>query len=430
MKVMLSPVGNQDPHGKRGLDSGDATEGSAVAIFKTVRPDVLILLPTKPASGRDTFGAANDTKDWVEGLVPGSDVRIEPVVMDAASDYEEALRSYGAALVNCASKFPGAEIVVNASSGTPAIKLACLMMIAEGQINATPYYADDPTESRRPDRVRPVNVTFLRERAMMARASDLLRHGQFGLAAEPLSELAGIAGSSQPADPAGSTQPLPAAYQPSRREWAGFWLRVAQILNQWCERDYRNAEARLAKLLREWTSCPLAVHQELKRQQTCLAGLSAQTAPDGLIPWDIFCEADRHKEQSHRMAAVDHYWIAIESVVYERAMRRHGRSDSDPSFQLSDAVRFLANNDSDARAVWSMSVHAVPMHQHFWNLRAVRNAIVHRGQPATTGNVAAARDLAAQWITALGCAPHGEFPMSPDALHRLAKLFLTEELHK
>ena len=132
--------------------------------------------------------------------------------MNAANDYEEAQYVYGAALATLAQAYPDAELFVNASSGTPAIKLACLFSIAEGRIVATPYYADDPTKTQRTDPVRPINVTFLRESSLMQRICDLLKHGQFALVQEPLGELNLY------------------AYSPDLRQWAGYWKRLSAAL--------------------------------------------------------------------------------------------------------------------------------------------------------------------------------------------------------
>jgi tetratricopeptide (TPR) repeat protein len=403
MKVLISPVGKQDPHGKPDEKTGD-TEGSAIAICRVVAPNRVILLPTSNDAGSNTVEQAQETKEWIETELPGIAVEIHPVAMNAANDYEEALRAYGDVLTELAEQYVGSELFLNASSGTPAIKFACLLSIAEGRIAARAYYADDPTVSQRPEqeRVYLLNVTFLRESALMQQCQGLLAQGQFQLAQEPLDEL------------------CQSAFAETRQRWAGFWKRLAETLRLWDERRYSEANGRLGKLLREWTDAPARLVETMRQQQTSLSGLT--TVQNGAIAWDIYFQSERLQNQGHITAALEHLWIAMESMTFERLERMH--SENADHYELKTAIHYLLNKDSDFQTLWQDQIQGRAIEQHYHSLREKRNDATHRGKAATPGQVEWMKELTQRWLSALGCAMPSDYPMSPQALERLASIFI------
>src|SRR5579884_520677 len=99
MKILLSPIGRSDPHGKPDQKTGEDTEGSALAICAAVRPDMVILLPTECADGEDTRRNAEETREWMQAERPEIEVVIHPVAMRLPQSYEEAQRAYGSVIV-------------------------------------------------------------------------------------------------------------------------------------------------------------------------------------------------------------------------------------------------------------------------------------------------------------------------------------------
>ena len=77
MKILLSPIGNTDPHGKNHLTTG-LTLGSVLSICACAQPDHVILLPTRSLQGEGTCQNAIDTKEELEAAHTGIQVQIDP----------------------------------------------------------------------------------------------------------------------------------------------------------------------------------------------------------------------------------------------------------------------------------------------------------------------------------------------------------------
>lgn len=406
MKILISPIGNQDPHGKPDRETGEFTEGSAITICRVTQPDKVILLPTRCPNGRDTYANGNLTKEYIMEECGCTNVEVQPQDMEAASNYEEALQVYGNTLTRLAQEHSNDTLLHNASSGTPAIKVACLLCIAEGRIAATPWYADDPTESLHTgrERVREFDVSFLRESALMQRVCGLIGQGQFALAAEALTDLT-------------KTQNL------ARRQWAKCWLILMSVLQGWDERRYTEARQSLAGLRAHWSEAPAVIKAALKEQQSVLDKLVNPGAHHGLIAWDIYFGAVRLQEQGHLNAALEHFWIANENVVGV-FFQCHYPEEVVPKMELSDALNVLAGkNDTTYQSLWKRSFEKATVSAKFWKLRTQRNQAIHRGEAATPDNLKTNKDLAKLVLTAFGCQMPSDYPLSPDALRHLASMF-------
>lgn len=409
MRILLSPIGKSDPHGKPDQKTGEDTAGSALAICAAVRPDVAILLPTECADGEDTRRNAEETREWMQAERSEIEVLIHPVTMQEPQNYEEALRAYGTAVVAEAQAYPNADCYLNASSGTPAIKFACLLVVAEGRLAATPYYADDPTRSRRADPVYPLNVTFLRESALIQRVGGLLAQGQFGLALGPLEEL------------------VRQAFRRERQHWAERWQTLCDVLRLWDERNYRESAGRIGKLLREWAEAPPAVRDALSRQQAALQGLTT-TPSNGLRAWDVYFYAARLEMQGHLIAAFVHLWTAIEIMTFERLEREHGIPTGD--YELRQAIYELEARlqDQTFLFLWQSKLDKTStIQQAFHSLRRIRNAALHEGEPVTAGELNRMMDFTRSWISSLGGAIPTNYPLSPEDLRSLSALFTAND---
>ena len=400
MKVLISPIGMNDPFGK------EATDGSALSINFLTQPDHVILLPTQATNGSDTMQNATKTKEQIERRVPNASVEIVPVPMEAANNYDEAIHAYGAKLQMLAAQYPDAELLLNASSGTPAIKLACLLFVAEGYINAAPYYADDPTQTRKSEaeRIYTVDVTFLRESALVQRTRDLLTHGQFALVQEPLKTLA------------------EGPFRSERKQNAAYWLRLAKALYQWDERVYKKASGSVGKLLREWKEASDTLKAQLENQKVTLERLEKPEPEAGAMAWDIYFHAQRLHGQGHLASAMEHYWIAIENSAFECLERAYHAK----AYGVVEAANklYATFKDNDVQSLWSSSMSGTTYGIRFGILRDdERNECIHRGKVASLGVVNETRELAQKWIAVAGCAEPANYPLSPDALQTLAGLF-------
>ena len=316
------------------------------------------------------------------------------------------MRVYGNALTKWARHYPDAELIVNVSSGTPAIKIACMLTLAERRIIATPWYADDPTKTRHPEPIRAIKVTFLRESSLMQRICDLLRHGQFALTQEPLEELHLHAAS------------------PELKQWAEYWKRLSIVLQYWDKRDYLEAYGRMQTLLCAWRNMPVELAATLEQQQTRLDALNRKNRDYGVLAWDLYFQARRLHKQEHLAVALEAYWIAIENVTFDRAERQGCTTMSGPNFQLYDAIRYLEDQgDAGINAAWKQPLSGRSVEQRYDPLRKIRNKIVHKGHVPTSGETAETRELAQHWLCHLGSAMPSHYPLAPETLNGLASLF-------
>ncbi|HSV91574.1 MAG TPA: hypothetical protein VLH81_00805, partial [Desulfobacterales bacterium] len=112
MRVLVSPVGMQDPHGKKDPGTGGLTEGSALRIARVVRPDRVLLMPTGGPEGTIDYANATGGAMREQGIC--AEVEVRPIAMVQPQDYEEAIRAYGTALREACST-PGDEYFLNTS---------------------------------------------------------------------------------------------------------------------------------------------------------------------------------------------------------------------------------------------------------------------------------------------------------------------------
>ncbi|HSV72137.1 MAG TPA: hypothetical protein VLH79_00050, partial [Chthonomonadales bacterium] len=382
MRVLVSPVGMQDPHGKKDPGTGDLTEGSALQIARVVRPDRVLLMPTD-----GTIAHADATGDAMREQGICAEVEVRPIAMDQPQDYEEAIRAYGTALREACST-PGDEYFLNTSSGTPAIKSACMMAVAEGAVRGEAWYADDPTMTTRDDAVRRLDVSFLRVSALRQRTGDLLGQGQFWAAKEACAEL-------KAALPDGPD-----------KAWAGAWKQWLKALQAWDEREYEAAQDRINEAWRNRQA--LASEGAAALLRACLDALERREAR-GWMAWDAYHLAGRLVRQTRYAIAAVWAWVAVETSVKGRLTK-----DGD----LVDQLKRL--DDDGARKFFRRTIGGGSAEKEMRRLRSRRNDCVHKG--ARVDKAAAERmlALAEAWLGDVVGEDGASSPIAPSELARLA----------
>lgn len=122
-RVLFSPVGSADPLTMLG-------DGPMLHIVRHYRPNVVVLL----ASPR--MGALERADHRYTKAIAHLDSAIEVCVVDSRTTtvyrYDEFIPEFRERLCDLAEKFPDADIIVNTSSGTPAMKAALVAINAFG----------------------------------------------------------------------------------------------------------------------------------------------------------------------------------------------------------------------------------------------------------------------------------------------------------
>lgn len=392
MRVLIAPVGMQDPHGRADPATGDRTEGSVLRIARTVCPDKVILLPTDTPDG--TVPNAEETRDWLVAEELCADVVICPVNMVQPNDYEEAVAAYGAVLREVCSS-SDAEYCVNTSSGTPAIKSACMLAIADGTIQAEAWYADDPTKSTRPDPVRRLDVSFLRRSALRQRIAGLLEQGHFWTAREACAELER------------------ATLDARSREAAAGWRVWLTGLQAWDERHYEEAKRQIIEARKN-----LSLQERTEWSALLREGLDcvSRHSQPGWVAWDIYHMADRLALQGRHAMALEWAWVAIEASVAQEisTSREDGRNF---------VRRLRAIERPEVVAFFDQSFRGTDAEKTMGKLWRRRCDCVHNGKTATAADAERVLDVARVWLQDVIGGAFSNSPLSASSLGRLANAF-------
>lgn len=148
-RILFSPIGTNDPYSNREKGAEGANmEGSALAVFRAISPDIVYLFYNKSASGSMDI-QAKDTADAIAqefpdvGLVGlGQDGFCEPHIYDSVYPLIDSC------LNTIRQENPSAELILNASSGTPAIKAALMIIHTLDKYDTVTYQVSDRGDSR------------------------------------------------------------------------------------------------------------------------------------------------------------------------------------------------------------------------------------------------------------------------------------------
>lgn len=122
-RVLFSPVGTADPITALG-------DGPVLHIVRHYRPDVVVLVLSCEISQLHRRDARYTTA--IERLAPGTEVRVVQTDEAEVHRFDRFIPAYRQQVIDLAAEFPGAELLLNVSSGTPAMQSALVAINAFG----------------------------------------------------------------------------------------------------------------------------------------------------------------------------------------------------------------------------------------------------------------------------------------------------------
>jgi hypothetical protein len=147
--VLFSPIGSNDPYSSRkGKEPGANQEGSVLTVLRSAKPERACLFYNTGVEG-NMEQAGKDTADIIAAEFPRIVIThlpqrdfSEPHIYDAVYPLIDS------ALANIANEVPDAEITLNISSGTPAMKAALLVIHTLDKYSTKAYQVSDRDENR------------------------------------------------------------------------------------------------------------------------------------------------------------------------------------------------------------------------------------------------------------------------------------------
>jgi hypothetical protein len=195
MKIMLSSVGNRDPLAVN-KDTGEKSFGPLITVAQEIKPDVLIMLPTRQQLN-DKLSYTEDRCDEIERelkvLFPKMAFKRMALDLPDPTDYHDILTELSKRIEEIKEIYKNSQVqyYLNVSSATPQIQASFLIMVSNQRLNASVYQARDPyyVEAGQ-ERVREIDVQFIEEENQINRAKIFYSKNYFSSAADELLNLA------------------------------------------------------------------------------------------------------------------------------------------------------------------------------------------------------------------------------------------------
>jgi len=297
--------------------------GSILTLVNQLKPDRVILLPTRHPSGArvNERGAKLDTYENAvrtrEELYKGeycqrvTDVVIEPLLVANPTDYASVLESLRRSIKSFKNKLGDgqARLYVSAASGTPAIKTGMVLFVSSGELapDRTEVYqvADPRYVTAGETRISTVDVSVIEAMRLIAHVSDLLKGEALDLARENLQRLALISAS------------------PERRSLIialGHYLEALQLHQRLA---YRAARQRLSVLMSE------KENQARLNRIASLIGQQMQVLHEltggdkTVLLHDLLLNAERRQRRGEYADALARCWRVVEETLREQLHRVH-----------------------------------------------------------------------------------------------------------
>ena len=309
MRILISPVGMQDPFSPTSNE-----EGSVVTLCRKLRPDLVYLLPTaeRHDARSSTAQAAEDTRAWLASDLPEIKVFIKPLDVADPTDYHEVLQELHRvvrAIVDETTEIGDRELFLNASSATPQIKTAGLMLVASGVLPARPFQVADPRFQTRADRVQEIDVAFLVEGPTIDKVHRLFDRHLFAVCQE---ELQGLA----------ETSVL------THRRYAAAML--AKVCDAYAALDrlaYSRVAPPLQSALKDVRGVPAfdAAHATIEAQLATLRELTAAAEAERFtVLCDIYHNAIRRFDEENFADVLARAWRVAEGCLFHRLRETYG----------------------------------------------------------------------------------------------------------
>jgi len=310
-RIMLSCVGNRDP-----IAEDTNEEGAILTLVRKVRPEVVVLFPTKDHP-ENKWEGTGEKAAWTKELLETQEFRdlgvkcceVLELVLEDPTVHKEVLKALRSRIADTLKMFasPGEEleIHVNVSSGTPQMHASWLVLANSGYIpNARLYQVSSPRFGKKSidERVSEIEHSFVREDMLIERAKRDMSIGAFEAAAKDMEEIARIT-----------------SYM-ERSQLYSIFSDLARAYSYWDRLDYTKARDKLNKIAGQ-----AARFIELKklspfleRQAKVVSELSSANEETFLLLTDIYHNAYRRFHRGEYADVVARSWRLVEGIYYWR----------------------------------------------------------------------------------------------------------------
>lgn len=346
-RVLISCVGMQDPVSEKTEEAGPILTAT-----RHLQPDLLYMLPSmeKPEASSSTEENARETKEYAELLEePPEGVYIRTLDVDDPRDYSQLRKEISEAILGIKEELEQDEYTIDysyhigLSSGTAQMQAVWLALADVGLLNqqleaklwrvANPRMVEDTSPSALTEEVE---LRFLEEDQVLARAVELLSQYNFGAAGREVAKLRELTTSVK------------------RRDASAVLEDVFDAYNCWDMLDIPEAERRLGRILRqnesirEYQKLTELIESQTEELNRCLEATikEGQLIESEVSLLDLFHNAKRRYEQGNYADCFARFWRLYEGGVYHQ-LREYGveptaLKESPNPEALEEVKRFLS----------------------------------------------------------------------------------------
>ena len=145
MKVLFSPVGMTDPVSEirdpQTKEIIGVRDGSLLQICRHYQPDVVYMYMSAETIEYEKMDGRYEKSIRLVGQEIGQEIRLEKIEHPELTEvqlFDPFLTEFQEILNGLHEKYPDAELLVNVSSGTPAMKSALQILAAASNLKLTP----------------------------------------------------------------------------------------------------------------------------------------------------------------------------------------------------------------------------------------------------------------------------------------------------
>ncbi len=153
MKILFSPVGMTDPMTEDKIAHQGYYDGALLHICRYEQPDLVYLYMSKETLELDALdGRYSKSMELVQTLLreQGKELRVEKIKRPELVEvqlFDLFLKDFQKILTDIRQEYPDAELLVNVSSGTPAMKSALQILSAANDIGLHPRQVSTPSRA-------------------------------------------------------------------------------------------------------------------------------------------------------------------------------------------------------------------------------------------------------------------------------------------
>ncbi|MFW6016785.1 MAG: hypothetical protein ACOCRK_10140 [bacterium] len=307
-KILISCVGKRDPF----ADDNDSTEGAILTSIRSLKPDIVYLLPTmrKANSTSNTEKNAEDVRAMIETINEEDGISIEVYIraLDIVNptDYASLREEIHNKVSVIYNENMEAEFYYSISSGTNQMTSIWLVLKNNGCLKGDLYKVSDPRFIDNPtpeNRVKKIEMNFMEEDNIIVRSKNFIKNYTFEYSANELEKLSEITGNEK------------------RKFMSEIFSEVFKAYNYWEQLNYKVARAKINKIANRISSLNKyqTIFNLLSRQEKFLLKLikaQNENLEDKYILLDFYFMLKRHYLKNDYSATLARFWRIYEGCIY------------------------------------------------------------------------------------------------------------------